>query len=145
MPYIYKYPRFQVTVDCLLVCIPKKSVLLIRRENEPFKNLWAIPGGFVDPTEGLESAAIRELAEETSVRIDYAQQFKTYGNPGRDPRGRNISIVFTQTVEYEIEAVGADDASEAKWFPVNKLPSLAFDHKVILNDVFQYYALESSS
>lgn len=141
MPYLYKYPRFQVTVDCLVIAKSTLSVLLIKRANNPFKNLWAIPGGFVDPLEPLKDAALRELQEETGVNINEADQFRTYGNPTRDPRGRNITIVYARLLESELEAKGGDDASEAKWFALENLPSLAFDHQQIIKEAAEFYSL----
>lgn len=135
MEYCYEYPRPMVTVDTLLLSKSSTSeILLIQRKNNPYKNKWALPGGFVDMDEDLETAAKRELLEETGVEIIHLQQFKTYGTPERDPRGRTISIVFIAHVDHPIPAKGMDDALFAHWFDVQNLPELAFDHLRIIED-----------
>ncbi len=108
------------------------QILLIRRKNEPFKDSWALPGGFVDDGEDLEDAAIRELEEETSVKIDHAEQLKAFGKPGRDPRHHTVSVAFKAFVPGNTMAVAADDAKEIGWFAVDDLPALAFDHEEII-------------
>lgn len=109
------------------------EILLIKRKNEPFKNLWAIPGGFVEENEDLETAAKRELKEETSIEIDTLIQLKAFGTPFRDPRNHVVSIAFVGFVDNDKIALAADDALETKWFEVNELPNLAFDHDEIIN------------
>lgn len=133
MPYI---PHIFLTVDIILTrkFNSKSEVLLIQRLNEPFKNKWALPGGFVDKGEDLEPAAKRELLEETSVSIKNLSQFKTYGKPGRDPRGDTVSVVFYAEVDDNVIAQAADDAKDVRWFAMNDLPDLAFDHAEILSD-----------
>ena len=133
MPYI---PHIFLTVDIILTrkLSAKSEVLLIQRENEPFKNQWALPGGFVDKGEDLEPAAKRELSEETSISIKSLTQFKTYGKPGRDPRGDTVSVVFYAEVDENVTAKAADDAKDVRWFSMNDLPELAFDHAEILAD-----------
>jgi 8-oxo-dGTP diphosphatase len=135
-PYTYDYPRPMVTVDCIVTSGSGNGlqILLIRRGNEPFKDLWALPGGFVDMDEDLHEAARRELMEETGIECENLVQFKAYGAPGRDPRGRTISVVFTGTVGMNTIALPGDDAADAGWFPVSSLPDLAFDHSSIVND-----------
>lgn len=132
--YIYNWPRPMVTADALVfaVCGGRKSVLLIRRGNEPYKGLWAVPGGFVEMDEELEAAAKRELFEETDIKGIDLKQMHTFGTIGRDPRGRQITVVFTGTVDKEIEPTAGDDAAEAKWFDINDLPKLAFDHDKVI-------------
>lgn len=135
MRYTYEYPRPGVTTDCIVVTagtIPE--VLLIQRGIEPFKGSWALPGGFVEIDEDLPNAAKRELLEETGLVVDHMEQFGTYGKPNRDPRGRTISVVFTTKIESKVEVKGMDDAREAKWFKIDNLPSLAFDHEEIMQD-----------
>ena len=96
MIYTYAYPRPAVTVDMIVIQIIKNKnrILLIERKNEPFKDQWALPGGFIDIDEEIETAAYRELKEETSIENIELTQFKTYGKVGRDPRGRTISVIF---------------------------------------------------
>ena len=132
--FCYDFPRPSVTVDIVLVSRERKPrVLLIRRKNEPFAGKWAIPGGFVDMDETLEAAARRELQEETGVRADALEQLHTFGDPGRDPRGRTISVVYLGRVNAgEMQPKAADDAAEVGWHFLEKLPPLAFDHDRIL-------------
>jgi 8-oxo-dGTP diphosphatase len=112
------------------------SVLLIQRRYDPFRGTWALPGGFVEYGEDLTTAVEREVAEETSLDGLLFRQFKTYGDPRRDPRGHTISVVFLTEIVGEAPPVEADDdAMLAKWFSVKKLPELAFDHQLILRDV----------
>src|SRR5438132_11667994 len=113
-PYCYEYPRPAVTVDVVIVTREKKPrVLLIRRKHEPFAGMWAIPGGFVDMDESLEAAARRELLEETGVRMNKLTQLHAFGDPGRDPRGRNISITYLALVNADdLTPHAEDDAVE---------------------------------
>lgn len=110
------------------------SILLIKRKFEPFKDNWAIPGGFVKPAESLEEAVTRELEEETGIKVNYLEQLYTFGDPDRDPRQRVISVSYfalvKSTAYQEIKA--STDAEDAKWFNINTLPKLSFDHKKIL-------------
>nr|WP_321221921.1 NUDIX domain-containing protein [uncultured Psychroserpens sp.] len=127
----------KVAVDAVVFGYESKgnlSVLLIKRGVEPFKNTWALPGGLVLEDESLEAAVKRELKEETGVTIDYLEQLYTFGKPKRDPRNRVISISYFGLVRPNHFKIKADtDADEAKWFSVNDLPKLAFDHKTIFN------------
>lgn len=135
MPYIYEYPRPAVTVDCLVyrTTIHRQEILLIRRNNEPFKGMWALPGGFVGMDETLIEAAKRELNEETGLVIDYLEQFRTFDKVDRDPRHRTISTVFIGRVEHSGSKITAgDDAGDVNWFPLAQLPELAFDHNEIV-------------
>lgn len=133
--YCYEYPRPAVTVDIVVVTRDARPrVLLIRRKHAPFAGMWAIPGGFVDMDESLEDAARRELREETGVASKRLEQLATFGDPGRDPRGRTISVVyFTRVDAAKVQPRGADDAKEAAWHDLARLPKLAFDHREILN------------
>ncbi len=136
--YSYKYPRAALTVDAI-VYVKKEnntSVLLIERGREPFKNKWALPGGFIDMDETLEQACIRELEEETGLKVNSMQQFRAYDAIDRDPRHRTISVVFSTELKEEQQVVGSDDAARAEWFPIDNLPELAFDHGQILADFF---------
>jgi len=137
MKFSYDYPRPSVTVDIIVFCKINNewNILLIKREHEPFKNSWALPGGFVEIDEELIIAAKRELKEETNLSIDSLNQFKTYGTLKRDPRGRTISVIYWGIIPVLNSNVkGGDDAKEAKWFELNKLPELAFDHEIIIKD-----------
>lgn len=145
MPYTYKYPKADVTVDIVLFTILDNAlqVLLIQRRDPPFKGCWAFPGGFVNVTGGrtkqgetLEKAALRELREETGLKGNiYLEQLYTFGRPGRDPRGRVISVAYYALISAHLGAniKAGDDASDARWWDVNSLDEkLAFDHDVIL-------------
>ncbi len=136
MPYTYEHPRPSVTVDLAIFTIADNDlkVLLIRRAQEPFKNKWALPGGFVEMDESLEEAAARELKEEASVSDVYLEQLYTFGDPNRDPRGRVISVAYFALVDASRQNIrAADDAAEAQWHSVFKPPKLAFDHRKILD------------
>jgi 8-oxo-dGTP diphosphatase len=136
MIYTYAYPRPAVTVDLIITRVVKDSprILLIERKNEPFKNQWALPGGFVDIDEDIEEAAYRELKEETSISDIKLNQFRTFGKLGRDPRGRTISIIyFGQLVNGNQKIEAGNDAKNLKWFVIDDLPELAFDHLEIIN------------
>lgn len=132
MPYTYDYPRPSVTVDCVIFGLDaqqKVNVLLIQRKNDPFAGQWAMPGGFVDMDEDLETAALRELEEETGVHDLFIEQLFTFGAPDRDPRGRVISVAYYALVNLEHHPIeAASDARQVQWFPVNDVPELAFDH-----------------
>ncbi len=136
MPYTYEYPRPSLAVDCILFGFDEEDlkVLLIQRGREPFKGLWAFPGGFLDMEDpSLEAAAKRELEEETGVKDVYMEQLYTFGDEGRDPRGRTISVTYYALVklsDYQIQA--ASDADNAQWFTISDVPPLAFDHAKIL-------------
>ena len=131
--FCYKYPRPAVTTDCVVFGIEGNNinVLLIKRGNEPFKGLWALPGGFLNPDETAEEGALRELREETGVEAAEVEQLHTFSDPKRDPRDRVISIAYMAIVKMQ-EVKGGDDASDARWFPIDNLPELAFDHDQIL-------------
>lgn len=142
--YCYDYPRLMLTVDIAL--INKKSnevfILLIKRANEPYKDLWALPGGFVDMNETLIDAAKRELFEETGIAETDLKQFYTYGDLNRDPRGRTVSVVYYAFVnQYNTNAVAGDDAAETNWFSLKNLPRLAFDHQKIINELNNFLQL----
>ena len=131
--FSYHYPRPAVTVDAILIS-PNKSVLLIERGREPYQGTWALPGGFIEMDEELETACQRELEEETGIKLNQLKQFKAYGGVNRDPRHRTISVLFYAFTEDELIANAGDDAANARWFPINELPELAFDHGLILNE-----------
>jgi 8-oxo-dGTP diphosphatase len=129
------YPRPSVTADVIIFTLRGNDlqVLLIRRKYSPFEGMWAIPGGFVGISESLEEAARRELEEEAGVRDVYLEQLYTFGDPGRDPRGRVITVAYFALVpSAAISPRAGDDAAEARWWSVVHLPPLAFDHVGIL-------------
>jgi 8-oxo-dGTP diphosphatase len=123
------------TVDAIIIDSETKSrVLLINRLNEPYKNCWALPGGFIEMDEKLLDSVVRETLEETSLTgIDF-KQFRTYGDPGRDPRGRNITVVFYGFCDKLEKAIAGDDAKSLQWFDLNNLPELGFDHRQVIED-----------
>lgn len=124
-----------VTVDSVIFKEVQNGyeVLLIRRKNEPFKNQWSLPGGFLEKGEDLETGALRELKEETGLSMQKLQQVGAFGALERDPRGRTISIAFTGKINNPIEVKGGDDAEDAQWFPLDDLSELAFDHAEIIS------------
>ena len=136
--YIYKYPRPALTVDAIVYCRENGNplILLIQRGQPPFKDKWALPGGFVNKNELLETACKRELYEETGLQLEKMNQFRTFDAIDRDPRHRTISVVFSAMVDEKTEVNGGDDAAQAGWFPFDHLPELAFDHRMIIGDFF---------
>jgi 8-oxo-dGTP diphosphatase len=135
MSYSYQYPRAALTVDCVVFGYDERElkVLLIQRGLDPFKGRWALPGGFVRVDETLEEAARRELREETGLRNVFLEQLYSFGTVDRDPRERVVSVAYFDLVKLsDHRARAATDAAEAEWFPVSKVPKLAFDHAEIL-------------
>ena len=134
MRFTYDYPRPCVTTDCLIFKKMESgwSLLLIERGNEPFKGCWALPGGFLEMEEDLDACAARELQEETGLTGISLHQLCAFGAPKRDPRHRTISIAFWGIDDTQQQAVGSDDAAQARWFALDQLPSLAFDHALII-------------
>ena len=134
-------PNISLTVDAIVFGYEPKeglSVLLVKRKYPPFKGHWAMPGGFVKEKENLEQAVERELEEETGVKLNYLEQLYSFGNPKRDPRSRIVTIAYYGLVRSsKFELFAATDADDAKWFHLDELPKLAFDHQTILD-----YALE---
>lgn len=140
MAYTYKYPRPAVTADCIVITREEEpKVLLIERGNEPFKGKWAFPGGFMNMDETTEQCAVRELEEETGLRVSDIQQIGAYSKVDRDPRGRTVTVAYLAIVDAPVEAKGQDDAAKAEWFPVSALPQLAFDHEEIMQDALQVW------
>jgi len=132
---IHNFPKPSVTVDMVIYTIHEDDlkVLLVKRGIEPFKDKWALPGGFVRIEESLEDAAKRELQEETGVKDVYLEQLYSFGEPKRDPRGRVITISYIALVNSEnVTLKSTTDVSKVQWFSIKKIPSLAFDHKKIL-------------
>ena len=133
LPWHYKYEHAAVTTDCVIFTYEdwQLKVLLVRRGSEPYKGEWAFPGGFLRNDESAEQGALRELFEETSLAPSSPiVEFGVFSDPDRDPRERVITIAWYALVKPS-EVVGGDDAEEAAWFPVDKLPPLAFDHEKV--------------
>ncbi len=135
MPFTYEYPHPAVTVDCIIFALHEDElkVLLIRRSSEPHRGCWALPGGFVEIDESIETAALRELNEETGIKQVFLEQLYTFGEPKRDPRERVISIAYYSVVKLNEHALTAgSDAVDAGWFSIRRLPRLAFDHATVM-------------
>ena len=133
--YVYDWPRPMVTVDAAVCAFfeGKARLLLIQRKHEPFQGRWALPGGFVEMEEDLPQAAARELAEETGLKDVPLEQLHTFGRPGRDPRGRTITVVYFGIAgQNPPPAKAADDAAQVQWFDISDLPPMAFDHDEIV-------------
>lgn len=131
----YKHPRPAVTVDCVVFGLDERElkILLIERDGEPFAGRWALPGGFVEVDESLETAALRELREETGVEKVFLEQLYTFGAVDRDPRERVISVAYYCLVKLSDHRVqAATDARNAAWFALDDIPTLAFDHQQIV-------------
>jgi len=134
MTHVYPHPRPALTVDIVLIKERRDGpeILLIQRGHPPFAGHWALPGGFVDENEPLEAAARRELFEEAGVVPPELQQLGAFGDPGRDPRGWTVSVAFWTRIAGDVTPRAGDDASAARWWPLNALPPLAFDHADIV-------------
>ena len=137
--HCYDWPRPAVTTDIAVFSEQGgvASILLIQRGHEPFAGSWALPGGFLDEGETLEACAARELAEETGLVAGDLSLFGTYSDPGRDPRGRTISVAFWTRSRAGVEAMAGDDAAACRWFALEDLPDLAFDHDRIVKDAIR--------
>ena len=137
--YCYDYPRPAMTADIAVLRLDEvPEILLILRLDPPFKDLWALPGGFMEMEETLEETARRELMEETGIRAGELIRFDTYDKPDRDPRGRTITQVFVMIWKTDMGIPKAgSDASAFHWFGLHQLPELAFDHKKIVSDVIR--------
>ena len=123
----------EITVDTVILTIKNNAlqVLLVKRLKEPFIDKWAIPGDYVRMSENLEQAAVRILKEKTNVENVYLEQLYTFGDPLRHPDARVITCVYYALVRYEdVKVLDSDDVA---WHPVEQMPSLAFDHKEIIN------------
>lgn len=131
--YTYKYPHPAVTTDCVVFGFDghQLNILLIERGADPFKGCWAFPGGFMNIDETAEHGAMRELSEETGLKLKHLKQFGTFTAVNRDPRERVITIAFYALAK-KSDVHGGDDAAKAQWFPINEVPPLAFDHDYIL-------------
>lgn len=138
MAYSYDYPRPSVTVDGLVFrsVAGDLEILLIKRKKDPFKNCWALPGGFMEMDETPEEGVVREVQEETGLKLDAVMQLGAYGAVERDPRGRTVSIAYVAFVENHEQAEAADDAAAVEWVSLRHFQDidLAFDHRVILEN-----------
>ena len=140
MAYTYKYPRPAVTADCVIFTKEAEpKVLLIERGADPYKGCWAFPGGFLNMDETTEQCAVRELEEETGLKIQELQQIGAYSKVDRDPRGRTITVAYLAVIDSPCEVIGQDDAAKAQWWPLDELPKLAFDHDDIMRDAIVIY------
>ena len=135
MTFTYRYPRAALTVDCAVFAFAESAlhVLLIRRGQAPFEGMWALPGGFVGMQETVEAAARRELQEETALDHIYLEELGSFSRVDRDPRERVISIAFVALVRGVPDVLRGSDAAEARFFAVDAVPDLAFDHDAILS------------
>ena len=140
MAYTYKYPRPAVTADCIVITKEAEAkVLLIERGDEPFKGCWAFPGGFMNMDETTAQCAIRELEEETGLKVSEVHQIGAYSKVDRDPRGRTVTVAYLAIVDEPFAVNGQDDAAKAQWFLLSALPELAFDHDEIIQDAVKKY------
>ena len=140
MTYTYKYPRPAVTADCVVITKEEQpKVLLIQRGADPYKGCWAFPGGFMNMDETTEQCAIRELEEETGLRVSDVHQIGAYSKVDRDPRGRTITVAYLAIIDEPVQVTGQDDAAKAEWWPLSALPELAFDHAEIMRDAVRVY------
>ena len=139
MEYTYKYPRPAVTADCVVITKEAEpKVLLIQRGADPYKGCWAFPGGFMNMDETTEQCAIRELEEETGLKVSTVRQIGAYSKVDRDPRGRTITVAYLAIIDKPAQVTGLDDAAKAEWFPLSALPELAFDHADIMADAINF-------
>ena len=140
MAYTYKYPRPAVTADSIVITKEAEpKVLLIERGDEPFKGCWAFPGGFMNMDETTEQCAIRELEEETGLKVNKVYQIGAYSKVDRDPRGRTITVAYLAIIDEPVAVTGQDDAAKAGWWPLSDLPHLAFDHYEIMQEAIKVY------
>lgn len=139
-------PHIFVTVDVVLTrkFEGKIQILLIQRKNEPFKDYWALPGGFVDKDEDIETAAKRELYEETDIQLYQVKQIGAYGKPDRDPRHRTLTVAYYGETDNLAIAKAKDDAKNVRWFDWDQMPALAFDHSDIVRDAEKRYIAKPS-
>ena len=140
MAYTYKYPRPAFTADCIVITREEEAkVLLIQRGDNPFKGCWAFPGGFMNMDETTEQCAIRELEEETGLKVSDIHQIGAYSKVDRDPRGRTVTVAYLSVIDKPLPVTGQDDAAKAEWWPLSSLPILAFDHDEIISDAIAIY------
>ena len=135
--YTYEYPRPAVTADIAIFTPDMSEVLLIRRGNEPYKDCWALPGGFMDMDETLEQCAIRELKEETNIAADCLWEVGAFSKVDRDPRGRTITVAYYGFADKSTSIKALDDAADIAWHKLSELPPLAFDHHEVLEKALE--------
>ena len=138
--YVYEWPRPMVTADAVVFAFSegRPHLLLIQRKRDPYKDRWALPGGFVEIDEDLPDGVARELAEETGLTNVALEQFRAFGRPGRDPRGRTITIAYFGITEQDRQPIkAADDAADVRWFDIDNLPPMAFDHDEIIRHAIE--------
>lgn len=141
--FCYKYPHAALTADCVIFGFngSDMKVLLVERAQEPYKGMWALPGGFMRMDEAIEQTARRELREETNLTNVYLEQFRVYSDVNRDPRERVVTVAFIALVRPEdYEILAGDDASNAMWFDDRFLPPMAFDHDIIIREAREHLA-----
>lgn len=137
--FTYPYPHPAVTCDCVVLGFDGHNlkVLLVLRGIDPYKGCWALPGGFMREQETIEECATRELREETNLELSTLKQFQMFSAVDRDPRGRVVTMAFYALVKHQ-SVQGGDDADKAQWFPIGRLPELAFDHAEIIQAAMTY-------
>ena len=129
-----------MTADCIVITREEEAkVLLIQRGDNPFKGCWAFPGGFMNMDETTEQCAIRELEEETGLKVSDIHQIGAYSKVDRDPRGRTVTVAYLSVIDKPLPVTGQDDAAKAEWWPLSSLPILAFDHDEIISDAIAIY------
>jgi len=128
----YKSPK--LTTDGAI--LKDNKILLIKRKNEPFKGKWALPGGFIEYGERVEDAVVREVFEETGIKTTIKDLIGIYSDPKRDPRGHVITVVYLLNMKGGV-LKAEDDAADAKFYNINDLPELAYDHNIIIEDVLR--------
>ena len=134
MPFTYEYPRPCVSADVVVIDESGDSILLIQRKKDPYAGHWALPGGFMEMDEPVEATAIRELQEETGLVVDSVLQIGAYSAVDRDPRARVVTVAFLARVSKHAEIKAADDAADVRWYSLDDVPTLAFDHPQIVAD-----------
>lgn len=145
MAFTYEHPRPALAVDCVVFGLGERAleVLLVERGLPPFAGRWALPGGFVRVDESVDAAARRELGEEAGVSPDVLEQLRAFGEVGRDPRERVVSVAYWALVRGERHRPrAATDARAARWFPLHDHPPLAFDHEAIVSAAIERLRIE---
>lgn len=140
MAHTYEYPRAAITSDAVILRHNQEQqlqVLLIRRQNPPFRDMWSLPGGFMDMDETLEQCVAREVEEETGLRGISFRQAGAYSTIGRDPRHRTVTVSFWGWAPEKSQPRAGSDSKEVKWFAADQLPPLAFDHDQIIRDTLR--------
>ena len=142
MSYSYSYPRPALSADAVVYCEDDDTLLLIQRKNPPFKDQWALPGGFVEKDEEPFAACTRELREETQLNLDKEKEtlVGVFGEKGRDPRGWIVSCCYFFVVELSAKekAIAGSDSKNVQWYPIDQLPELTFDHSKMIKKARRY-------